>query len=152
VTGASVGVGFAIPSNTLRQVVPQLIANGYYPHPWLGMDMLDVTPQVADILRQVGMDVTVEQGALVMAVTSRGPAEAAGVRGGQRIVRIGRSQLPIGGDIITAVDGQPVAEQQDLMIYVDTQKAVGDTVQLTLIRDGREMTLALTLGEQPQTQ
>ncbi len=152
VTGASVGVGFAIPSNTLRQVVPQLIATGRYPHPWLGMDMLDISPQAAQILRQVGVDITVDQGVLVITVTSGSPAEAAGIHGADRNVRIGRSQLGVGGDIITAVDDQPVTAQEDLMLYVDTQKAIGDTIKLKLIRAGQEMTVSLTLGEQPQSQ
>jgi len=152
VTGSNVGVGFAIPSNTLRRVVPQLIATGRYPHPWLGMDMLDITRQAAQILRQVGVDIAVDQGVLVITVTSGSPAEAAGIHGANRNVRIGRSQLGVGGDIITAVDDQSVTAQEDLMLYVDTQKAIGDTIRLKLIRAGKEMTVSLTLGEQPQSQ
>ena len=152
VTGSNVGVGFAIPSNTLRRVVPQLIATGRYPHPWLGMDMLDITRQAAQILRQVGVDIAVDQGVLVITVTSGSPAEAAGIHGANRNVRIGRSQLGVGGDIITAVDDQSVTAQEDLMLYVDTQRAIGDTIKLKLIRAGQEMTVSLTLGEQPQSQ
>ena len=152
ITGGNVGVGFAIPSNTLRRVVPQLIATGRYPHPWLGMDMLDITPQAAQILRQVGVNIAVDQGVLVITVASGSPAEAADIHGADRNVRIGRSQLGVGGDIITAVDDQPVASQEDLMLYVDTQKAIGDTIELKLIRTGKELTISLTLGEEPQSQ
>jgi S1-C subfamily serine protease len=152
ITGGNVGVGFAIASNTLRQVVPQLIATGRYPHPWLGMDMLDITPQAAQILRQVGVDIAVDLGVLVITVAPGSPAEAADIHGADRNVRIGRSPVGVGGDIITAVDDQPVTAQQDLMLYVDTQKAIGDTITLKLMRGGKEMTTSLTLGEQPQSQ
>jgi S1-C subfamily serine protease len=145
-TGASVGIGFAIASNTARQVVPVLIAQGPYPHPTLGIDTLDITPDAAQVLRQVGMNVPVDQGLLVTDVLPGGPAAAAGIRGAQRTVTIGRTQVGIGGDIITAINEQRVTSGQDLSLYLETKAKIGDKVQVTLYRDGKEMTVSATLA------
>jgi len=147
VTGASVGIGFAIASNTVHQVVPVLIAQGHYPHPTLGISTMDITAQVAQVLQQLGMNVPVNQGLLVTDVSAGGPAEAAGVRGSQQTVRVGRSRVGIGGDIITAINGQPLTGEQDLSLYLESSTKIGDQVQVTLYRDGKRMTVSVTLGE-----
>jgi S1-C subfamily serine protease len=149
---ASAGIGFAVSANTVRRVVPELIARGYYPHPWLGATMLTVTTASAKVFRDGGMQVPVEAGLLVSEVTPGGPADAAGIRGGDRAVRAGRYQLLLGGDIITAINGKPVGDFQEMTVYLETQTKVGDSVQVTVIRDGQEQTLAVTLGEQPRSQ
>ncbi len=149
---ASAGIGFAVSANTVRRVVPELIARGYYPHPWLGATMLTVTPANVKVFRDGGMQVPVETGLLVSEVSPGGPADQAGIRGGDRAVRTGRYQLLLGGDIITAINGQPLSDFQALNVYLETQTKVGDSVQVTIVRDGQEQTLALTLGEQPRSQ
>jgi S1-C subfamily serine protease len=149
---ASAGIGFAVSANTVRRVVPELIARGYYPHPWLGTTMLTLTSANAKVFRDGGMQVPVEAGLLVSEVTPGSPADKAGIRGGDRAVRVGRYQLLLGGDIITAINGKPVGDFQELTVYLETQTKVGDSVQVTIIRDGQEQTLALTLGEQPRSQ
>jgi S1-C subfamily serine protease len=149
---ASAGIGFAIPANAVRRVVPQLIAQGHYPHPWLGVTILDLTPERASALRQAGVEVPVEEGVVVMEVTPGGPAAAAGLRGGQREVTIGSARILWGGDIIVAVNGQPVASLQKLTVYLESETQVGDTVQVTVVRDGQETTVPLTLAERPQQQ
>jgi S1-C subfamily serine protease len=149
---ASAGIGFAVSANTVRRVVPELIARGYYPHPWLGTTMLTLTPANVQVFRDGGMQVPVEAGLLVSEVTPGSPADKAGIRGGDRAVRAGRYQLLLGGDIITAINGKPVGDFQELTVYLETQTKVGDSVQVTIIRDGQEQTLALTLGEQPRSQ
>ncbi len=146
---ASAGIGFAVPVNTVRRVVPELIARGRYPHPWLGAQLLSLTPAWVEILRQAGMEVPVEQGILVVEATGGGPADRAGVRGGDQLVRLGRQVLAVGGDIITALNGQPVKDSRDLTVYLETQTRVGDTVELTIIRDGREERLPVRLDERP---
>ncbi|MGQ9630840.1 MAG: S1C family serine protease [bacterium] len=148
--GASVGIGFAISSNTVRRVVPQLIARGRYPHPWLGVRIMDITPDRAQFFRQAGMKVPVDKGLMVIDVAQGGPAEKAGIRGADRAVSIGNIQIPLGGDIITAIDGEPIANSRDLIVYLESKTQVGGTVKVTLIRDGREMTVAVTLAELPQ--
>jgi S1-C subfamily serine protease len=147
---ASAGIGFAIPSNAVRRVVPQLIAEGHYPHPWLGVTIMDLTPERATVLRQAGLDVPVEEGIVVMEVTPGSPAAAAGIRGGQREVTVGNARILWGGDIIVALNGQPVANLQELTVYLESETQVGDTVQVTVIRDGDETDVPLTLAERPQ--
>ena len=150
-SGTSSGVGFAVSVNTVRRVVPELIARGYYPHPWLGAQMLTLTPATAKVLREAGMNVPVDTGLLVITTVKGSPADKAGIRGGSRVVRIGRYQVPLGGDIITAINGQPVNDYQGLTVYLETKTSVGDTVSLTIIRDGAEQSIAVTLAERPQS-
>jgi S1-C subfamily serine protease len=151
---ANAGVGFAVPSNTVRRVVPELIARGSYPHPWLGIEPISLTAERARIFRQAGMDVTVDEGVLLLEVTSGGPADQANLRGGNRVVQVGRYRVPLGGDVITAVNGEPIADYQDLTVYLETQTRVGDTVSMTIIRDDgagdtQEQTVQVTLAKRP---
>ena len=149
-SGASSGIGFAVSANMVQQVVPQLIARGYYAHPWLGADMMTLTPSVAEILREAGAEVPVDQGLLVLETQTGGPANEAGIQGANRWVRIGRRiQLPVGGDIITAIDGQPTADLKTLMVYLEMETTIGDTVELTIVRGEEELVVPVTLAEQP---
>lgn len=148
---ASAGIGFAVPASTVHTVVPELIVRGYYPHPWLGIGYIwTLTPQRAAILREAGMNVPVEEGLLIIETSERGPADQAGLRGGQEEVRLGRTILYIGGDILTAIDGRPVASDRDLIRYLDTQTNVGQSVEVTVWRDGEQLTIPVVLGEQPR--
>jgi S1-C subfamily serine protease len=148
---ASAGIGFAVPADTVRRVVPELIARGYYPHPWLGLSYVwNLGPDRAQILREVGMIVPVEEGILLLEVASGSPAARAGLRGGQEQVRIGRMLLLVGGDILTAIDGEPIRSGRDLLRFLDTQTTIGQTIQVTVWRDGQEVTVPVTLGEEPR--
>ena len=147
---ASAGIGFAVSSNTVRRVVPHLIAEGRYPHPWLGVQVLSLTPEWVQALRRAGMEVPVEKGLLVLSVVRGGPADRAGIRGGNQVVRIGGYRVPVGGDIITAVNGHPVPTLRELNVYLDSQTRVGDTVEVTIYRGGQEMRVTVTLAERPQ--
>jgi S1-C subfamily serine protease len=148
-SGASSGIGFAVSANTVRRVVPELIAQGYYPHPWLGTQMLPLTPSTAKAFRDAGMNVPVDAGLLVIEAVKGASADKAGIRGGSRVVRIGRYQIPLDGDIIIAIDGEPVNDFQELTVYLETETTVGDIVDVTIIRDGEELTVPLALGERP---
>ncbi|MDY7076161.1 MAG: trypsin-like peptidase domain-containing protein [Chloroflexota bacterium] len=148
-SGASAGIGFAISSNTVKRVVPELIARGYYPHPWLGAQMLALTPSTAEVLREAEMNVPVDAGLLVIEAVEGAPADKAGIRGGSRVVRIGRYQIPLDGDIIVAVNGEPINNSQELTVYLESQTTVGDTVEMTIIRDGEERVVQVTLEERP---
>ncbi|MBN1956531.1 MAG: trypsin-like peptidase domain-containing protein [Anaerolineae bacterium] len=150
-SGSSAGVGFAISSNTLQRVVPELIDHGSYPHPWLGAQFLDLTPSAVRILQDAGMDIPVDSGLLVLETVRNGPADKAGVRDSSRTVRVGNYQVPIGGDIVVAIDGELVASFQDLTVYLENETAVGDTVELTIVRDGEITTVTVTLEATPQT-
>jgi S1-C subfamily serine protease len=151
-SGSSAGIGFAVPVATVRRIVPQIIAQGRYAHPYLGIQTLDIGPNQAEFLRQQGMDVPVDQGLLVVAVVPGGPAEQAGVRGGNETVQVGNVEVPLGGDIITAIDDQPVASLQDLTVYLEDRTQVGDTVTLTIARGGETQQVPVTLVERPQQQ
>jgi S1-C subfamily serine protease len=144
---ASVGIGFAVPANTVRRVVPELIAHGRYPHPWLGVDYLPLQPEWAEAFRQTGADVAADEGLLVLRVVAGGPADRAGIRGGDQIVRLGNVRIPLGGDIITAVDGQVMTSSKEFVAYLETQTQVGDTVEVTIVHGGEERTVQVTLVE-----
>ena len=143
--GGNVGIGFAVPINTVRQVTQQLLANGQVQHAFLGISGTDVTPQLADVL-----NLGVKQGALVQTVVPGGPADKAGVNGGKAAVSIGGQQVRAGGDVITAVDGKTVTGMDDVINAVD-QKQPGDTVQLTLVHGTQKRTVTVTLGNRPAT-
>jgi S1-C subfamily serine protease len=147
---ASAGIGFAVSSNTVRRVAPALIARGYYPHPWLGINSLPLSPRSAEILRDSGVDVAVDRGLLILNAVPGGPADQAGVQGGDRVMQFGRFRLPVGGDVLVAIDKQQLQTSRDLTMYLDTQTEIGQQVTLTLIRDGEELSIQATLGERPQ--
>jgi S1-C subfamily serine protease len=150
-SGASAGIGFAVSSNAVTRVVPELIARGRYPHPWLvGARFAPFGVQEANLLRQAGMDVPVDGGLLVIEVAPGTPAARADLRGATQVVSVGRYRIPVGGDIITRIDDQPVPTLEALTVYLETQTQVGDTVSLTIIREGREQTLQMTLAERAQ--
>jgi S1-C subfamily serine protease len=147
---ASAGIGFAVSSNTVSRVVPQLIARGRYPHPWLGVSLAPFDEQGAQLLRQAGMDVPVDQGLLVTEVAPGSPAAEAGIQGADQLVRLGSYRIPTGGDIITAIEAEPLADMKGLTVYLETETQVGDTVAVTIIRDGQQQDLQMTLAERPQ--
>ncbi len=145
---ASAGIGFAVPANTVQRVVPQLIAQGRYPHPWLGVDYLPLTPNWVEAFRRAELTMP-DEGLLVLQVAPNSPADEAGIRGGDRVIRLGNVRVPVGGDVITAIDGQPMTNAKAFIAYLETQTMVGDTVQVTFIRDGEEQTVQATLTERP---
>jgi S1-C subfamily serine protease len=148
---ASAGIGFAIPSSTVGRIVPELLANGYYPHPWLGVSLVwNLTPERKQILEQAGMTVPVDEGILVVETDPRSPAATAGVRAGQQQVWLGRIPLAVGGDILTSIDDEPIASGRDLVRYLDTRTRVGQTIEVTLWRDGQQETVFVTLAERPR--
>jgi S1-C subfamily serine protease len=144
-SGGNVGVGFAVPINTARQVVQQLLANGQVEHAYLGISGADLTSQIADVL-----NLSVKQGALVQSVVPNGPADDAGVKGGTATVSIGGQQIRAGGDVITAIDGKTVTGMDDV-INVISQKQPGDKVQLELTHGSQTRTVTVTLGNRPSS-
>jgi serine protease Do len=144
-TGESAGVGFAIPSNTLKKVVPALISSGVYQHPWLGISGTDVTPEIAEA---VGLKEA--KGFLVTDITSESPADKAGIRGGYKIDNIDGREIALGGDIIVAIDNHTVRKIDDILSYLEREKNVGDQVRLAVLRDGNiTQTFPTTLAARP---
>jgi S1-C subfamily serine protease len=147
---ANAGIGFAVSSNTVRRAAPELIARGYFAHPWLGVDALPLSPMASQILREGGVDIAVDRGLLILEAVPGGPADQAGVQGGDRVEQFGRFRLPVGGDVLLAIDERPLQSNRDLTLYLDTETRVGQQVQLTLVRDGEQVVIEATLGERPQ--
>ncbi|NIV37069.1 MAG: trypsin-like serine protease [Anaerolineae bacterium] len=144
-SGSSSGVGFAVPVNTVKRVVPSLIATGRYDDPWLGISGLSITPAVAEVL-----DLPVEQGVLLQRVVSEGPADRAGLRGNDQQVEIDGTLVPTGGDIIVAIDGVELGDMDDLIVYL-AETTVGQTVTLEILREGERQSVELTLEERPES-
>jgi S1-C subfamily serine protease len=144
-TGVSSGVGFAIPVNTVKQVVPKLIADGHYAHPWLGITGRDI-----DNLLAKSLDLPVQRGVLVQITFRNGPATQAGLRGGGRELEVEDTfeVVQVGGDIIIGIDDQPVDGMDGLITYLETRQ-VGDEVVVTVMRDGNEQEITVTLEERP---
>jgi S1-C subfamily serine protease len=140
-TGVYSGVGFAIPSNTIAKEVPLLIKNGSYAHPWLGISGGKITP---DLANAAGLPSNYK-GVIVGSVQSDSPADKAGLKGLTQDDN-GATQT---GDIITAVDGHPVKQIDDIINYIESQKNVGDNIKLTVNRNGQIMDLIATLQTRP---
>lgn len=143
-SASNLGVGFAVPVSILRRVVPALIDTGHYDWPWLGVSGNTVLPALVK-----AMSLPVEQGAYVGAVTEGGPAQAAGLIGATGTVNQDGIEVGVGGDIITAIDGQPVKTFDDMLVYLSLQTSPGQQVTLTILRDGKYQDVKLTLGTRP---
>ncbi|HOC21128.1 MAG TPA: trypsin-like peptidase domain-containing protein [Anaerolineae bacterium] len=144
---ASVGIGFAIPATIVQRVVPVLIEKGAYAHPWIGISGTSLASEIA-----TAMDLPAEQrGALVMEVITGGPADKAGLQGSTRQVTIGGRQVAVGGDVIIAFDGVPIRSFDELVSVLGAQSRPGQTVTLTVLRDGAERDIRLTLQERPKS-
>ena len=141
----SVGIGFAIPINTAKRFLPDLLKGGEVSHPWLGISGQAITPKLAE-----EMGLPVNEGVHVAQVMPNSPAAKAGLKGAQQAQRSGRQQNnPSVGDIITAIDGQKVTKVEQIAQYIDT-KSVGDKVKLDVLRDDKSITLDVTLAAWPK--
>lgn len=146
-TGQFAGVGFAIPSDTMTKVVPSLITTGSFKHPWLGVSGRDMTPGIADRL-----NLEEPRGFLVMEVVAGSPAEQAGIRGGNQEVVIDGVPVMLGGDVIISIDDRTVRKIDDILVYLQRDKEVGDELKLTILRDGQEMNVTAVLAARPSQQ
>ena len=138
-TGEFAGIGFAIPSITVARIVPYLIKDGKYDHPWLGIAGVNLTPNLA---QQLGLPRD-SKGVVVASVTPGSPAANAGIIG-----RVQNGNIPA-GDIITAIDGHQVKRIEDIISYIEERKSVGDNVVITVIRGGQSQDLTATLQATP---
>jgi serine protease Do len=145
-TGEFAGIGFAIPSNTIKKVVPSLINSGSYTHPWIGIVGTDITPEIA---HASGLDEA--RGFLVTDVTANSPADKSGIRGGYKISDIHGRQIPLGGDVIQAIDNKTIRKIEDMLTYLEREKNVGDAINLTIFRDGKPAEINLTLAARPDS-
>ena len=147
-SGTSAGVGLAIPVDKVVRVVPVLIAQGRFPHPWLGFEELgyELTPRLAQML-----DLPVESGLLIAQFYRGSPADGAGLRSAQSEAIVGNRRYLVGGDILTAVDDIPLQKWEDLRAYLEERTAVGQEVSIDVMRDGETMTFRITLADMPES-
>ena len=143
-TSVNTGIGFSVPINIVKRVLPTLIMGKSYDYPYIGISSSSIDFTL-DQWRALGLTQT--SGAYLLEVTPGGPAEQAGLRGGTKTTDI--PNLLAGGDLVVAVDGKPVIVYGDLISYVVNHKSPGDQIMLTIIRDGEQMEVPLTLGKRP---
>jgi S1-C subfamily serine protease len=139
------GIGFAVPSNTIAKVVPTLIKNGTYPHPFLGLTVATLTSDIAQNVTGLETAPSNLRGIYVDTITKGGPADKAGIHG-TTTDQYSKKHV---GDIITAIDGQPVTRSDDLITYIDQHKSVGNSVTFTVYRNGHTMDLKAILTNRP---
>jgi S1-C subfamily serine protease len=145
---ANAGVGFAIPSAIVQNVVPALIKDGTYAHTWLGISGSTLVP---DLAKAMNLDAG-QRGALVGEIMPNSPAEKAGLRGSNEQVTIDGLPANVGGDVITAIDGQQILQMDDLIAYLASSTKVNQKVTLTILRDGKQETLDVTLAARPSSE
>ncbi|NTU79138.1 MAG: trypsin-like serine protease [Chloroflexales bacterium] len=144
-SGSFEGVGYAVPASAVARVIPALISQGRYDHPWMGIGMFPIDTLLAE---QLGL--SVGQGVLVTEVRPNSPAARAGLQAGQGEQQVNGVPVPTGGDIIVAIDGQPVADSDQLIGLLELNHAVGDTITLSLTRaGGAAEDVRLTLEARP---
>ena len=143
-SGGSVGIGFAIPVNTAKRVVPELIAKGYVSYSWIGANLLSLIPEIAKYLK-----VSVERGAMITEVVKEGPADKAGLKGGSQRVQVGNMIMVVGGDIVVKADQHDVKNNDELIRYI-REKKPGETILLKVLRKERFEEVKVTLGERPR--
>jgi len=139
--GQSAGIGFAIPINTAKAVLNDLVTLGRVRRPALGVRTIPITPELAD---QLGL--AADYGLLIVQVVPGGAADRAGIHGGSERAYLGNIPITVGGDLIVAIDGQQVQDQQDLSQVMNNHRA-GDTVRVTIYRGKRKLDVNVTLGE-----
>jgi S1-C subfamily serine protease len=143
-SGGSVGIGFAIPVNTAKRVVPQLLSKGYVTYPWIGATIQSLIPEMAKFLK-----LRIERGAMIAEVVKGGPADKAGLKGGNQKIQVGNMIVLVGGDIVVKADQHDVKTNDELIHYIRDKKP-GDTILLKVYRKGDFVDVKVTLGERPR--
>ncbi|MEM7534135.1 MAG: trypsin-like peptidase domain-containing protein [Chloroflexota bacterium] len=144
-SGTSAGVGFAVPIDTVKRILPDLLTLGRYRHPWLGIRYAySLTPWLAERL-----GITVDKGVLLIQLYDRSPLDQLDIRGAQREAMLNNQRLYIGGDVLISIDNVPISDMEELEVYLEDTYQVGDWVTLEVLRDGETFMLEVELGEEP---
>jgi serine protease Do len=136
-------IGFAVSPAIVERVVPELIETGLFQHPYLQIQTIDVSPTVAEVN---GLD---DARGVLVADVRLGPASAA-LKPSDRARKVRGREVPVGGDVIVGIEGTEINSHEELVRYLLVETEPGETVDLTIVRDGREMTEHITLGKRPQ--
>ena len=147
-TGEFSGIGFAIPSNTIKKIVTAIIQNGHFKHPWIGISGISIDPYLSDIL-----GLPVSNGFMIQNVVVKSPAGRAGLHGYTNTTTVDGTKYKVGGDIIIGIDNNQVRKLEDVLNYLQEEKSVGDKITLKILRNGHASNFDLILEERPnQTQ
>jgi serine protease Do len=142
---SNAGIGFVIPSSIVERVIPSLISSGSYRHPYLGISGGNLTPALAEAMNLK----STQRGALVGDVVANGPADKAGLQGSNTQATVEGQQVPVGGDVIVAINGETIKSMDDLIAYLSANTSVGDKITMTILRDGKQQDVDVTLGSRP---
>jgi S1-C subfamily serine protease len=142
-SNGNVGIGFSIPINTAKAEIQQLETKGEVEHAYLGIEGGSITPSLSKAL-----NLPVEEGAIVQSVEKGGPADKAGIEGGNTTATIEGAEVQLGGDIITEIDGKKIANMEQLIETVNDAKP-GESIELQILRGGQHKTAKVTLGKRP---
>ncbi len=148
-SGGSVGVGFAVPVNTARRIVPDLIKYGMVKRGWIDAEYVQLFPALIEYMKEKGSPLPIEKGLLVSSARKGGNADRSGIRGGGTSVRYYQSVFNVGGDIIVSVDGMPVSSLADLYSALEDNKP-GDSVKVEYYRGGKRMSVTLALSDRAE--
>ena len=143
-SGGNVGIGFAIPINTAKRVIPELLSKGYVTYPWIGATIQSLIPEIAKYLK-----LKIERGAMIAEVVKGGPAEKAGLKGGNQKIQVGNTIVLVGGDIVVKADQKEVKTNDELIHYI-REKKPGDTILLKVLRKDDFTDVKVILGERPR--
>ena len=144
-TGEFSGIGFAVPANTVKKVVPVLIQDGEFKHPWMGISGTDVDPELAEV-----RGLNSSKGFLVVSVIEGSPAETAGLLGVTETKETDGREFALDGDIILSIDGETIRKISDILVHLQREKSVGDEMVLSVNRGGEILELTMVLEERPQ--
>jgi S1-C subfamily serine protease len=145
-SGGSMGIGFAIPVDTVKRISSELIENGYVAHPWLGVTMFTIQPWLA---RELGLKT--ERGVMIVKIVRDGPADKAGLQGAKRVLRAGNAEIPVGGDVVAAFE-EEAPESSEELVRLIRKRRPGDEVELRVLRENRLKEVRVVLGERPRGQ
>jgi S1-C subfamily serine protease len=144
-SGTTAGIGFAIPINTAKRIAHDLITDGRVHQAFLGVETIPINESFAEAL-----GLPAQEGLLVQTTSRGGPAAEAGIRGGDRVAQAGMRRFYVGGDVLTAIDGQKIANRVDVDLRRNKTRP-GEEVTITLFRGGKKIDVKVKLGERPQS-
>ena len=144
-TGEFSGIGFAVPANTVKKVVPILIEKGEFRHPWMGISGTDVDPELVEV-----RGLNSSKGFLIVSVIEGSPAEQAGLLGVSETKEVDGREFAMDGDIIVSIDGKTVRKISDILVHLQREKSIGDEMVLSVNRNGEVLELTMVLEERPR--